>query len=182
MGRKARLRKERKLSSSSTQQINQPQDESILARASSLVKQPDASSDEQSSWNKKFWDWINPLPKLDQYQTGIDVSEFEQENQVLLAAIAWEGFEKHGKGLVLVQQRQDSPTNFQYISRIRLKKRMKKQGVERESIQVMEEQIKSYHPEEDVIIVHVNQEGEIFTSISAKQDPSPPECYKMMNL
>ena len=182
MGRKARQRRERKLSPSSTKQITQPQDESILARASSLVKQPDASSDEQPSWSEKFWNWINPLPKVDKYQTGIDVSEFEQENQVLLAAIAWEGFEKHGKGLVLVQQRQDSPTDFQYISRIRLKKRMKKQGVDRESIQAMEEQIKSYQPNEDVILVYVNQGGEIFTSVSAEQEPSPPECYKMMTL
>ena len=182
MGRKARLRRERKLLPSLTKHITQPQDESILARASFLVKQADAFSDEQPSWSEKFWDWINPLPKVDKYQTGIDVSEFEQENQVLLAAIAWEGFDKHGKGLILVQQRKDSPTDFQYISRIRLKKRMKKLEVDRESIQIMEEQIKSYQPNEDMILVHVNQEGEIFTSISVKQEPSPPECYKMMNL
>ncbi len=180
MGRQARLRRERKSSTSSTKEITKPQDNSVLARASSLVKQPQVTADEPSSWSEKFWDWINPLPKVDKYQASIEASEFEQENQVLIAALAWEGFEQHGKGLVLVEQRPDAPITFQYISRLRLKKKMKKHGVEPEDIQAMSELIKSYQPKEEMIAVYVNREGRMSTSISTPKESSPPECYQML--
>ena len=181
MGRQARLRRERKLSSSSsTKQITQAQDNSVLARASSLVKQPQANADEPLSWSEKFFDWINPFPKVDKYQVCLDASEFEQENQVLIAAIAWEGFEQHGKGLVLVDQRENAPTMFQYISRLRLKKTMKKQGVDTEGIQMMSELIKSYQPTEEVITVYINQEGEISSSLSTPKESTPSECYQQL--
>ncbi len=182
MGRKARLRRERKLSPSATksEQTTPPQDNSVLARASSLVKQPQTPPDEPPSWVEKFWDWINPLPKVDKYQVCLDSVDFEQENQVLIAAIGWSGFEKYGKGLVLVQPRKDSPTIFQYISRFRLKKTMKKYGVDTEDIQVMEELIKSYQPTEKVVMVYVNQLGEISTSTFAPKESNPPECYQML--
>ena len=60
MGRQARLRKERKLSTSSTKDITQPQDNSVLARASSLVKQPQVTTERPPSWSDKVLDWINP--------------------------------------------------------------------------------------------------------------------------
>ena len=181
MGRQARLRRERKLSSpSSTKEIIQPQDNSVLARASSLVKQPQATPDEGASWSEQFFDWLNPFPKADKYQASIEASEFEQENQVLIAALAWEGFEQHGKGLVLVEQRPDAPITFQYISRLRLKKKMKKHGVDPEDIQAMSELIKSYQPKEEMIAVYVNREEKMFTSISSPKESSPPECYQML--
>ncbi len=180
MGRQARLRRERKSSTSSTKEITKHQDNSVLARASSLVKQPQATAEEPLSWSEKFFDWINPFPKVDKYQVCLDASEFEEENQVLIAAVAWEGFEQHGKGLVLVDQRENATTIFQYISRIRLKKTMKKQGVDTEGIQMMSELIKSYKPTEEVITVYINQEGEISSSISTPKESSPPECYQML--
>ena len=183
MGRQARLRRERKLSSpSSTKQIAQPQDNSVLARASSLVKQPQATADEPTSWSDKVLDWINPFPKVDKYQASIEASEFELENEVLIAAIAWEGFEQHGKGLVLVEQRPDATITFQYISRLRLKKKMKKHGVDPEDIQAMSELIKSYQPKEEMIAVYVNREGKMSTSISTPKESSPPECYQMLKV
>ena len=180
MGRKARLRKERKSSTSSTKQIAQPQDNSVLARASSLVKQPQATPDEPTSWSDKVLDWINPFPKVDKYQASIEASEFEQENEVLIAAIAWEGFEQHGRGLVLLEQRPDEPITFQYISRLRLKKKMKKHGVEPEDIQTMSDLIKTYQPSKQMLAVYVNREGKMSTSISTPKESSPPECYQML--
>ena len=180
MGRQARLRRERKSSTSSTKEITKHQDNSVLARASSLVKQLQATPDEPTSWSDKVLDWINPFPKVDKYRTSLEASEFEQENEVLIAAIAWEGFEQHGKGLVLVEQRPDTTITFQYISRLRLKKKMKKHGVEPEDIQTMSELIKSYQPREKMIAVYVNREGKMFTSISSPKESSPPECYQML--
>ncbi len=180
MGRQARLRKERKLSTSSTKEITKPQDNSILARASSLVKQPQVTPAQPPSWSDKVLDWINPFPKADKYQTCMDAAEFEQENQVLIAGIAWEGFEEHGKGLVLVDQRENAPSLFQYISRIRLKKIMKKQGVDTEGIQMMSELIKNYQPTEEVITVYIDQEGGISSSISTPKEASPLECYQIL--
>ncbi len=56
MGRNAKLRRERKLpSSNSTQEKIKHQDNSILARASDLVKKPLTSPEKQLSWSDKFW-------------------------------------------------------------------------------------------------------------------------------
>ncbi len=180
MGRNARLRRERKLSQGSTNQPTPKKDNSVLARASSLVKQPQTSPSTQLSWSEKFWDWINPLPKAEKYQTQIDAVEFEQENEVLISAIAWEGFSQHGKGLVLIETRPDGETIFKYISRIELKKTMKIKEVDPEGIEAMSGLIKSYEPTKEVISVYINQQGEIATYLSAPKQSSPSECYQML--
>ncbi len=181
MGRNAKLRRERKLpSSNSTQEKIKHQDNSILARASDLVKKPLTSPEKQLSWSDKFWDWINPLPKVDQYETQIDAVEFEQENEVLISAIAWEGFEKQGKGLVLLEEKKEGEIIFKYISRYKIKKTMKIKGVDSEGIQAISELIKSYQPNKSVITVYLGKFGEISMSVSEPKEFSPPECYQML--
>lgn len=181
MGRNAKLRRERKFSSpSSTKETIQKKDDSILARASDLVKQPQTSTDTQLSWSDKFWNWINPFPKAEKYLTQINAVEFEQENEVLISAIAWEGFEKQGKGLVLLEETKEGETIFKYIPRYKVKKTMKIKGVDNEGIQAMSELIKSCEPTKNVITVYINKFGEISMSISEPEEFSPPECYQML--
>ncbi len=181
MGRNAKLRRERKSSSpSSTNKTIQKKDDSILARASDLVKQPETSPEKQLSWSDKFWDWINPLPKADKYLTQIDHAEFESENEVLISAIAWEGFEKQGKGLVLLSEKKEEETTFKYISRYKVKKTMKIKGVDNEAIEAISELIKTYEPSKNVITVYLSKFGEISMSISEPKEFSPPECYQML--
>ena len=180
MGRNAKLRKERKLSQGSTNQTTKKKNNSVLARASSLVKEPQTSPTKQLSWSEKFWDWINPLPKVDKYQTQIDAVEFGQENEVLISAIAWEGFSQHGKGLVLIEEKQDEETIFKYISRYKVKNIMTIKGVDPFRIEAMSGLIKSYEPTKEVISIYITQGGEIATYLSTPKDSSPSECYQML--
>ncbi len=144
------------------------------------VKQPETSPEKPLSWSDKFWDWINPFPKADKYLTQIDHAEFESENEVLISAIAWEGFEKQGKGLVLLSEKKEEETTFKYISRYKVKKTMKIKGVDNEASEAISELIKTYQPSQNVITVYLSKFGEISMSISELEEFSPPECYQML--
>lgn len=184
MGRNARIRRERKSSPLPSQSSppSKQKDHSLLSIASSLVTHTPTPSDPPPSLLDKFLDRINPFPKfdLDKYQVCLDSVDFERDNQVLIAAIAWEGFQRYGKGFVLVEQKLDASTSFKYISQSRVKKTMKKRGLDRLDIQVIDDLINTYEPTKGAVFVYVNSRGEISFSNTSAQDSNPPECYQML--
>ncbi len=180
MGRNAKIRQQRKHSaitevSSSTQQPSQ-----LSAKASSLSHKP---LPKQPSENTSFWGKIaaelNPFPKVDKYQSCMDAHDFCEENQVLVGASAWSGYQQQGKGLVLVQNSDSSPPQIEYIPRKLLKKTMRQYGVAPEDTRAMDNMIEVYEPTNSVVMVYVNNNGEISESMTPQTEPTPQECYRM---
>lgn len=110
----------------------------------------------------------------------MDAHDFSKENQVLLGAIAWEGYQQQGKGLVLVQDSDSSPPQIEYIPRKLLKKTMRQHGVDPEDTQAMDNMIEVYEPTNSVVMVYVNNNDEMSTSMTPQTSPTPQECYHMM--
>lgn len=181
MGRNAKIRKQRKHSTLSEASSLSQQPSQLSAKASSRAQKP---LPKQHSENTSFWGKIaaslNPFPKADKYQACMDAHDFCEQNQVLLGASAWEGYQQQGKGLVLVQDLDSSPPQIQYIPRQLLKKIMRQHGVDPEDTQAMNNMIAVYEPSNSVVMVYVNHNDEMSASITPQTSPTPEECYHMM--
>lgn len=123
---------------------------------------------------------LNPFPKVGKYQPGMDAHAFSEENQVLVGASAWEGYQQQGKGLVLVQNSDSSPPQIEYIPRQLLKKTMRQYGLATEDIRAMDNMIAVYEPINSVVMVYVNNDGEILASMSPQTEPTPEECSRLL--
>jgi len=181
MGRNAKIRQQRKHSaltqvSSDTQHPSQ-----LSAKASSLSQKP---LPKQPSKNTSFWGKIaaslNPFPKVDKYQPCMDADDFSEENQVLVGASAWSGYQQQGKGLVLVQNSDSSSPQIEYIPRKLLKKTMRQHGIAPEDTRAMDNMMEVYEPTNSVVMVYVNNNGEISASMTPQTGPTPEECYRML--
>lgn len=91
-----------------------------------------------------------------------------------------EGYQQQGKGLVLVQDSDSSSPQIEYIPRKFLKKNMRQHGVEPEDTQAMDNMIEVYEPSNSVVMVYVNNNGEMSASMTPQTQPAPEECYRMM--
>ncbi|MDF5714752.1 MAG: hypothetical protein PUP93_12915 [Rhizonema sp. NSF051] len=168
MGRKAKIRQQRK-------------HESLKEEVSSLLQKP---SPKKKSENKSFFGRIaaslNPFSKAEKYQSSIDAHGFVEENQVLVGAIAHEGYKQQGKGLVLVVNSDSETPQIEYIQRKSLKKSMSQYDVASEDVQAMDNMIQVYEPADSVVMAYVNNNGEISTAMIPQTDPSPEECYRKL--
>ena len=181
MGRNARLRKERKnLSGKSPINLKKNRSNSLATKASTLAKfQVSTPEEESKSVLGKIKDFL-PFPKGEKNQIPLDAADFQTENQVLIAAVAWEGYQQDGKGVVCVQNLADSPPIFEYIPQKKLRARMNQYSVDRPDIKNIETMIDVYKPTEGWVMVYCDRDGEISAGSNPKQEPSPEECYKML--
>ena len=181
MGRNAKLRKQRQQSALSEVSSVSQKPSQLSSQASSLSKK---SSPKQQSENTSFWAKIaaslNPFPKVDKYQACIDAQDFAAENQFLMGAVAWSGYQQQGKGLVLVQDLDSSPPEIEYIPRKFLKKIMRQHGVDPENTQAMDNMIEVYEPTNSVVMVYVNNNSEMSAFMTPQTEPTPEECYRRM--
>lgn len=180
MGRNARLRKERKtVNGKSPINYKKTRSNSLATKASGLAKTESSTPEEEpKSVFGKIKNFL-PFSKSEKNQLPLDAADFQTENQLLIAAVAWEGYQQDGKGAVFVQNLADYPPIFEYIPRKKLRARMNQYSVDREDIKNMETIVDVYKPTESWIIVYSDRDGEMSTGKSSQQNPSPEECYKM---
>ncbi|HAX88318.1 MAG TPA: hypothetical protein DCY91_19130 [Cyanobacteria bacterium UBA11370] len=188
MGRKAKIRKQRKQSAlweaSSTSGKPLSQD---AARISALVKKssPELKPElerQGTSWWGRITDALNPFPKVEteKYQGCWDAQDFSEANEVLVGAVAWDGYQQQGKGLVLVQDSDTSPAQIEYVPRRFLKKTMRREGVDPEDIKAIENMLEVYSPEDSVVMVYLSTQGEMFSSLMPMNERTPQECYRLL--
>jgi hypothetical protein len=160
--------------------IRKQRKDSAVKEVSSLPQKP---LPKRQSENTSFWGKIaaslNPFKKVDKYQACMDAHDFFEENQVLVGATAWEGYQQQGKGLVLVQGSDSSATKIEYIPRKFLKKSMRQHDVAPQDTQAMDNMISVYEPTNSVVMDYINTVGEMSISMSPQNDPTPEDCYRM---
>jgi hypothetical protein len=184
MGRQAKIRQQRQKDEPSFVSKKQVQESSLW---SEFIKMPapKISEENPSFWKKmgKIVERFNPLPKvdLDKYQPCFDALDFFQENQVVLGAIAWEGYHKNGEpGIVFVQILEDKPPIVEYISRKNCRQKLRQYVTDSEEIKDIVDMIKISKPKEKFIMIYINSQGEMTLSLE-KPEPAPPECYEIMS-
>jgi hypothetical protein len=185
MGRKAKIRKQRK--QSALGEASSPSDKPLsqdTARISALVKKPSPELNKPStSWLGRITDALNPFPKVEteKYQGCWDAQDFSEANEVLVGAIAWDGYQHQGKGLVLVRDSDTSPPQIEYVKSRFLKKTMRPQGVDLEDIKAIENMVEVYSPEDSVVMVYLSTQGEMSSSVMPMNECTPQECYRLLH-
>jgi hypothetical protein len=88
MGRKSKLRQQRKLDGTpllSTEIVS-------ASPLSKFIKKPvDKQRTENTSLLGKIQGWLNPLSKLNKYQPCFEANDFFEENNTVLGAMSWSG-------------------------------------------------------------------------------------------
>ncbi|NJL83993.1 MAG: hypothetical protein HC890_15645 [Chloroflexaceae bacterium] len=98
-------------------------------------------------------------------ETAIDA------NQEILGAIAWEGYKKKGRGLVLIEQKQNT-LKLRYLVRSAFRKQFSSSEIE-----TLNELAEHYDPETQIIPCLILRRGDIFTSSPTTTEPAPPNCH-----
>ncbi|MFP4409912.1 hypothetical protein [Coleofasciculus sp.] len=188
MGRKAKIRKQRK--QSALGEASSPSDKPLsqdTARISALVKKPSPELKPEperqgTSWLRRITDALNPFPKveMEKYQGCWDAQDFSEANEVLVGAIAWDGYQHQGKGLVLVRDSDTSPPKIEYVKSRFLKKTMRPQGVDLEDIKAIKNMLEVYSPEDSVVMVYISTQGEMSSSVMPMNECTPQECYRLL--
>jgi hypothetical protein len=172
MGRQAKLRQQRKQSDRADNRSATPEEKTPTTFKAS--PQP-----KNQSFFGKLVKWLNPFSKETEDLSWLeDERDLTAENNRLVGAVAWEGYQTQKRGFVFVQEFEDVPPQLEYISRRSLKKNLRKQGVTEEEMKAIEDSIASYDPEQSVVLVYRSLSGEIGVSMPTL-DPPPPECYAL---
>ncbi len=168
MGRNAKLRQQRRGSSGRPVRIFNSRPELGSAAQPTPPK----------SWLGKVFDRFKPPSKPSQVSSQVETFEFFDHHAVLLSALAWEGHEKHGRGLLVVT---DSTSSFEveYIPRSRFRSTLRELEIDTATITAIATAIKNYRPQSDVLMAFLTQEGAIDFISMSDQEPSPPECYQL---
>jgi hypothetical protein len=178
MGRKAKLRQQRKQYGKSFPSQELSSDSSWSKFVKKRVPKQEG---ENTSLLGKFKDWLNPFPKVDKYQVCLEANDFFEENSVVLGAIAWSGYHKKQlPGIVLVINLEDSPPKIDYIPRQLIRKTICQYGLDAEDIKPIDHMVEIYEPSTDIVMVYINQKGEMSTAIQTTEI-TPPECYQTMH-
>jgi hypothetical protein len=168
MGRNAKIRQQRK-------------HESLKEEVSSRLQKPSVKKkSEKKSFLGRIAASLNPFSKAEKYQSSIDAHGFFEENQVLVGAIAHEGYQQKGKGLVLIVNSDSATPQIEYIQRKSLRKSMHQYNVVSEDVQAMDNMIQVYEPADSVVMAYVNNNGEMSAAMIPQEDPSPEECYRTL--
>lgn len=169
MGRNAKLRQQRR-SGSSEKFVR-------VFKSRPDIDIPPVSTTSQSLLGKLI-DRFKPSPKpTNATSSEVEAFDFFDRHALLLAALAWEGYIKEGRGILLVT---DSPSSFEveYIVRGRLKPRLRSLEVDTEATEAIAEAVKRYHPERDLLMLFVSQATTIDFISMPNLDPPPPACYQ----
>ncbi len=165
MGRNAKLRKQRK--------------EGNLAGDIPASKQSaSAKKSQEQSFFGKVASWVKRAPSVAQDSVEIQALKFSEKNNIALGAIAWEGFQKSGKGLVFVEDAGDS-SKMEYVPQKFVKKTLNTRGLHPDDAKAIANMVEVYNPENGLVMVYVSPTGEITATSTPKLDPTPPECYRL---
>lgn len=169
MGRQAKLRQQRKQAERSPSVADTP-------KTSRSGQTPPKSQ----SFLGKFIKRLNPFSKEKEDLSWLeDERDYTEENQRLVGAIAWEGYQKHKRGVVFAREIENAPVELEYIPRKLFKKTLRQRGVTEEDMKEIEALVNSYDPEQSVVSIYCDLNGEITASMPTL-DPPPPECERLM--
>ena len=181
MGRKAKLRQQRRSEKTSGQAApaaNKPvrtKQQSIRAEVPALAPRP--SSQLEKSKSRSLLDRLTSLfkatPKQQSlYNAGEETTDFVSEYGELLGAIAWEGYQTYGRGILFAGPSADATIEIEYVPRKNLR-----HYVSKADIKMFTEILEMSDPEQDLPLLYTTQSGDTMLS-SNPIDLPPPECYR----
>jgi hypothetical protein len=181
MGRNAKLRQQRKQTNSTTSALPPKRSRSPEQSIRAEVPAPVRKTSLNPAWQNKLPPFLQKLTsrfsapgKQAQDEASIEVDEFFQENTALLAAIAWEGYQTYGRGIVFAFNSGQPLVQIEYVPRKSLRKYLDKTELE-----AFANMLEVYEPEKDLVITYLASDGEVMLSSHPDVQPSPPECYRM---
>ncbi len=180
MGRNAKLRKQRRSqtagqASSEGSKAKRTKQQSVRAEVPALNPKPSAPPEKPESRSplSRLTDFFKPSPKKQSlYDSSQEVSDFIAEYGELLGAIAWEGYQTHGRGIVFAGPSSDSTIAIEFAPRKSLRN-----YVGKEDIKMFAEILEMSDPEKDLPMLYTTQSGDTLLSSDAMELP-PPECYR----
>ncbi|MGK7924928.1 MAG: hypothetical protein AB4290_06660 [Spirulina sp.] len=179
VGRQAKLRQKRKQGEVKSNTAS-PVKQSTWAK---LAKRPTPEEPEQktSFFGKlldRLPDRLNPFSNTPRDSSDLDGETFFATNEMVLGAIAWEGYEKsHQKGAVFVRDMGEDPFQMSFISQSSFKKKLGRSGIEGEDIKAIAEMVNNSDPKEDIVLLFCDRDGEM-SAIFRPTQPPPPDCYQ----
>lgn len=178
MGRQAKLKQQRRQGEEKSKNLPTVK-QSPWAK---LVQRPTPEEPEQkTSFFGKLLDRINPLSNTDEVSPELDGYTFLRTNEMLLGAIAWEGYEQnHQKGVVFVRDMGEEPFQMSFISQGSFKRQLGRMGIDGEDIKAIAEMVKHSNPKKDIILLFCDRTGEM-GAMSHPTQLSPPECYQTLS-
>ena len=115
------------------------------------------------------------------YQACFEGNDFFEENNTVLGAVAWSGYQTtHSPGVVLVHNINSPSPKIDYIPRKSLIKLRRRFGVDGEDFKVIENMVQEYKPSSDVVMVYVNNNNEMSITMQ-KTNIAPSECYETLH-
>ncbi len=171
MGRNAKLRHQRRAGAAGkTVRVFKSRPETTQA-----VPLPPAAS--QPSVLGKLFARFKPAPKPSGNTPQLEGVNFFDAHYTLLGALAWEGYSKQGRGLLMVV---DGESSFEaeYVPRGRVKPALRTLEVDGDTATSIAALVKEYDPETGVLLLFVSQGGVVDMLSMPDLQPSPPECYQ----
>ena len=181
MGRKAKLRQQRrseKTSGQTASEVNKPvrtKQQSIRAEVPALAQRSSSPPEKTKSRSplSRLTSFFKATPKQQSlYDSSEEVGDFVSEYGELLGAIAWEGYQTHGRGILFAGPSSDSTIEIEYVPRKYLRN-----YVSKDDIKTFTEILEMSDPEKDLPILYTTQSGDTMLS-SNPIDLPPPECYR----
>lgn len=181
MGRKAKLRQQRRSGKASGQTFPDGKksvgtnQQSIRAEVPALPQSssPPPEKSESRSPLSRLTSLFKATPKQQAlYDSGEEVGDFISEYGELLGAIAWEGYQTYGRGIVFAGPNADSTIAIEYVPRKHLR-----QYVGKADIKLFADTLEMSDPEKDLPLLYTTQAGETMLSANP-MEPPPPECYR----
>ena len=181
MGRKAKLRQQRRSDKTSgraasavskSARTHQP---SIRAEVAALAQRASSPPEKPESLSplSRLTSFFKPTPKQQSlYDSSEEVADFVAEYGELLGAIAWEGYQTHGRGILFAGPSSDSTIEIEYVPRKYLRN-----YVSKDDIKMFTAVLEMSDPEKDLPMLYTTQSGDTMLS-SNPIDLPPPECYR----
>ena len=181
MGRKAKLRQQRrsgKTAGQASPDVNKPirtKQQSIRADVPALAQRSSSPPEKTESRAplSRLTSLFKATPKQQSlYDSGEETADFVSAYGELLGAMAWEGYQTHGRGLLFAGPSSESTIAIEYVPRKYLRN-----YVSKADIKIFSEIIEMSDPEKDLPLLYTTQSGDTMLS-SNPIDLPPPECYR----
>ena len=181
MGRKAKLRQQRrseKTPGQTSANVNKSariKQQSVRAEVPALVHRSAGPPEKTESRSplSRLTSFFKPTPKQQSlYDSSQEVADFVAEYDELLGAIAWEGYQTHGRGILFAGPSSDSTIEIEYVPRKYLRN-----YVSKADIKMFTEVLEMSDPEKDLPMLYTTQKGETMLT-SNPIDLPPPDCYR----
>ena len=180
MGRNSRLRQQRRSQASgqtASETAKAKRTKQQLVRVEVPALNPKASAPPEKNKSRsplsRLTSFFKPTPKQQSlYNSSQEVEDFISKYGELLGAIAWEGYQTHGRGIVFAGPISDSTIAIEFVPRKSLRN-----YVIKDDLKMFTEILEMSDPEKDLPMLYTTQSGDTMLSGNAL-DLSPPECYR----